>query len=273
VAFGTSLPELIVSINARLHGSTGIAVGNVIGSNIANILLIIGCTAIVSPLAVVSKAVRWDLAMMMAATAALFVLLLTGGIGRVSGTLMIAALVLYTALQYRMALKNMIAGQPVEEPEFKSMQRAIFYVLSGLALIAVGSEFLVRGAVVCATIVGVPEDVIGLSLIALGTSLPELSTCLVAAAKRQTDIVLGNIIGSNVFNILMILGITSLVGPIASSQVAPQLLKVDIWVFLGVSLLFTAALLFFRKVGRWTGFLFAGGYAAYIIAMYAMHIQ
>lgn len=270
VAFGTSLPELLVSVNANMHGSPGIAIGNVLGSNIANILLVIGATAVFCTIKAVPRELLHDLAMMMAATGLLAYLLVSGDISRMAGMAMLIILLSYVFWEYTMASHGKVPVDDVEDPEFKSFAIGIAYLLAGLICIALGAEFLVRGARVSATILGVPEAVIGLSVIALGTSLPELVTCLIAASKKQPDLVLGNILGSNVFNILMILGITTSIKPISVDDIAPQLVSFDIWVVMAVSLVFTLILLFYRKITRSIGFIFLMGYAVYIIAIYAL---
>jgi len=272
VAFGTSLPELIVSLSASFHDLPGIAVGNVIGSNIANILLVIGATAIFATLAVTSVAIKRDLIAMMLATCFLIAVLQFEVIGRVTGLLMLLALAAYAFWQYKMAAKGEIEVEDIEEPEYKSLKQAIIFLIIGLVSISIGAEFLVRGAKVSATIMGVPEDVIALSLIALGTSLPELTTCVIAGMRKQTDIVLGNIIGSNVFNIMMIIGATAAVKPIVIDQVAPQLVSFDVWVTLAVSALFTSALLFYGKINKQIGILFVTGYVGYISALYFLYM-
>lgn len=273
VAFGTSLPELLVSVNANLAGSPGIAVGNVLGSNIANVLLVIGATAVFATIHAVPRALASDLIMMILATVGFAVLLLSGQISWLAGIGMIAALVLYSSWQYVMALRGEIPIDEVEDPEFSSLRNSLFFLITGLACIALGAEFLVRGARVSALVIGVPEAVIGLSVIALGTSLPELSTCLIAAARKQADIILGNIIGSNVFNILLIIGVTTLVKPLDIAAMAPQLVSFDIWVTLGVSVLFTLILVSYRKINRFIGVSFLTLYAAYIVYIYANYLK
>ena len=146
-------------------------------------------------------------------------------------------------------------------------------MILGMLAIAGGAEFLVRGAKVSATIIGVPEDVIGLSVIAIGTSLPELSTCIIAAAKKQSDIVIGNILGSNVFNILMILGVTASIKAIPSEAIAPQVITLDVWVMLGVAVIFSALLLFVKRIGKVTGGIFVAGYIFYIGLIYALYLK
>jgi len=272
VAFGTSLPELLVSINANMHDSPGIAIGNVLGSNIANILLVIGATAVFCTIKAVPRELIHDIAIMLLATIALLLLLLHGEINQIAGIVMIVILVFYVLWEY-LAAKNSHSkkdGDDSEEPLFKHFWAGIAYLLIGMACIALGAEFLVRGAKVSATIIGVPEAVIGLSIIAIGTSLPELTTCIIAAKRKQPDLILGNILGSNVFNILMILGITTLIKPIHISDIAPQLVNTDIWVVLAVSIIFSLLLLFYRKITRPIGFVFLTAYLAYMISIFTL---
>lgn len=273
VAFGTSLPELLVSVNANLAGSPGIAIGNVIGSNIANILFVIGATASVATLVAARKAILRDVVMMMMATVLMMYFMMSGAITQGAGMLMIAVLAFYVIWQYWAASKGKIEIEAPDAPEFKNMFMAALFLALGLASIALGAEFLVRGAKTAASIIGVPEDVIGLSVIAIGTSLPELSTCLIAAMKKQTDIIVGNILGSNVFNILMIMGVTSIVKPIDNSAIAEQVVKLDIWVMFGVSALFSTLLLIFGKINRPMGILFLIGYVFYIGLIYALYLS
>jgi len=273
IAFGTSLPELLISVFANLRGSGGIALGNVLGSNIANILLVIGVSAILVPLLSKSQAVMRDLFMMILVTALLAFLMQYGQIDRWAGIAMILLLFGYVFLQYRMAKSGKDAGMGEEEaPEYSKPIYAYAYLLAGLIGIAIGAEFLVRGASASATIIGVPEAVIALSIIALGTSLPELSTCIIAVRKGHSDIVLGNIIGSNVFNILMILGITALVKPIAAGSFAPQLVNFDIWIMALVSAVFALMLVFFGKIGRGAGYVFCAAYIAYNVYIFAIYL-
>lgn len=271
VAFGTSLPELIVSINANLTGSPGIAIGNVIGSNIANILFVLGMTAVFSVLVVKPREILRDSAVMLLATALMIGLFLTGGVSQIAGIAMIVLLVGYVIWQYWLAKTGHIPVE-VEDAEFPHLYAALAFLLLGLIFIAVGAEFLVRGAKVSASIIGVPDAVIGLTVIAIGTSLPELSTCIAAALKKHTDLVIGNILGSNVFNILMILGATALVKPISEDGIAQQVINFDIWVVLGVSVLLTAIMLIFKTINRPIGIGFLAAYVLYIGGLYAIYL-
>ncbi len=273
VAFGTSLPELLVSINANMTGSPGIAIGNVIGSNIANILFVIGITAIYSTLVAKPKELLRDIIMLLITSMVMVFLMLQGTISQFAGFAMIIFLLGYVAWQYIMASKGKIEVEKIESAHYKNFFHGLIFLILGLVAIAAGAEFLVRGAKVSATIIGVPEDVIGLSVIALGTSLPELSTCLIAAAKKQSDIIIGNILGSNVFNILMIMGITAGIKAIPSGTIAPQVITLDVWVMLGVAVLFSFLLLVVKKIGKATGIIFVLGYIFYIGLIYALYLK
>jgi len=273
IAFGTSLPELLISVFANLQGSGGIAIGNVLGSNIANILLVIGVSAVMAPLLAKSQAIMRDLLMMILVTGLLAFLMQYGEIGRLAGFGMIAILAAYVFFQYKMAENG--EEEHLSEDDENAFAKPIYaygFLLLGLVAIAGGAEFLVRGAKESAGIIGVPEAVIALRIIALGTSLPELSTCVSAVRKGHSDIVLGNIIGSNVFNILMILGVTAAVKPIAEGSFAPQLVSLDIWVTVLVSVIFALLVVLFKKIGRVVGFVFCGAYIVYNIYIYAIYI-
>ncbi len=273
IAFGTSLPELLISVFANLQGSGGIAIGNVLGSNIANILLVIGVSAFMVPLLATSQALIRDLLMMILVTGLLAFLMQYGEIGHLAGFGMIAILAAYVFFQYKMAESG--EHESLSEEDEKAFAKPIYaygFLLLGLVAIASGAEFLVRGAKESASIIGVPEAVIALSIIALGTSLPELSTCVSAVRKGHSDIVLGNIIGSNVFNILMILGVTAAVKPIAEGSFAPQLVNFDIWITVLVSVIFALLIVLFKRIGRVAGFVFCAAYIVYNIYIYAIYI-
>lgn len=272
VAFGTSLPELLVSVFANLEGSAGIALGNVLGSNIANILFVIAASALITTLHVVNRTVYRDLVIMLFSTALLAALLLYGEIGRSAGLTMVALLIAYVFYSYMKAQKDKSLFEEPEKPEFKNILTACGVLILGLIAIALGAEFLVSGAKTAARIIGVPEAVIGLSIIALGTSLPELSTCLSAAKKGHGDLLLGNIIGSNVFNILMIIGITAIIKPIAAGSFEDQLVNFDIWITAGVSLLFAALLITVKKITKPVGIVFLTAYIMYNTYIYAIYV-
>lgn len=289
LAFGTSLPELLVSVLANMRDAPGIAIGNVLGSNIANIALVLSVGAIMAPLVVKSRAVFRDLLFMLGATALFTVLMLNGWLGRLPGLLMIVALAGYVLLQYFEAKQNsagdlpqnaanendqaaMASDSDEEGPNFKNTWWALLFLGLGMVAIAIGAEFLVRGARIGAFAIGVPESVIALSLIAFGTSLPELSTSIIAARRGYSDMMLGNIVGSNVFNILMIMGLSALIKPINMDLVAPQLGQFDIWVTVAVSVIFAGLIFFTKKFGRAIGIAFLLTYILYNITIYAIYV-
>lgn len=273
VALGTSLPELVVSILANLQGSPGIAIGNVLGSNIANILMVLGCSALFMPLvARRSNALIRDMGFMIIVTALVSFLLFYGGITRVVGIAMFLGLVAYVFVQYKMGDES-FEEVDASELTFKNSVSALGTLFVGLISIAVGAEFLVNGAKVSAHLVGVPESIIALSIIAFGTSLPELSTSIIAAKRGETGIVIGNIIGSNVFNILMILGLSAAVKPIIEGSYTPQLASFDSIVTLVVAIVFAMILLIREKISRFIGILFIAAYLGYNAYIYMVNIS
>lgn len=246
--------------------------GNVIGSNIANILLVIGASVLITTMYVkITKGLIKDLVMMLLSSFLLLGLMFHGEISRVAGMAMVALLLMYVFLQYRMAMKGELEVEEEELQDFKHPAQPYMFLLIGLIGVAAGAEFLVRGASQSATIIGIPEDVIALSIIAFGTSLPELSTSIIGARKGHSDMALGNIVGSNVFNVLMIIGVTALVKPIVESSYAPQLLEFDIWFMLAVSLIFAALLVFYRKITKPIGIVFVSAYILYNIYIFAIY--
>ncbi|MFD0860034.1 calcium/sodium antiporter [Roseovarius aquimarinus] len=261
VGFGTSTPELLVSVDAALRGVPDVALGNVVGSNIANVLLIVGATALIWPIAVAGATLRRDTAVMVAAALALVPIFALGEVGRLAGACLFAALVGYLVWAYLQpgdaAPDEADLAPPMAAP------RALLWLGGGLAVLMLGARFLVTGAVAIAEDFGLSEAFIGLTIVAVGTSLPELATSVVAAVRRQSAIAIGNVIGSNIFNVLGILGVTAVIAPI---PVAPRFLGFDLPVMIGVSLLLTALLLLRASVGRIMGAAMLGGYAAYIIA-------
>ena len=272
VGFGTSLPELIVAINANLKGAGGIALGNVLGSNIANILLVIGAAACVTPLIACPRALWRDILMMLISTGILAALLIHGSISALAGGMMLSLLIIYVIWQaISFKGKDAKIETPTEDTSYKNMWLAVSFLILGLALISLGAEFLVRGAQVSAAIIGIPDAVIGLTVIAIGTSLPELATGIAAARRRHTELLLGNIIGSNVFNILSILGIASLVQPFTQESISPQMVQFDIWAVVGVALFFSLLVFVFKKINRTAGILMVAVYCAYIFGLFALY--
>ena len=258
IAFGTSVPELFTSVNANLTGFPGISLGNIVGSNIANVLLVIGAAALVTTLAVTPSKVFKDIGIMLLATVIFVAGMLTGVFERWMGLLMFALLVGFVVWQY---LNNEIDASEVEEVEM-SVGRAAALLVGGIAGLAVGSELLVRGAVVAGQVIGVPEAVIGMTAVAIGTSLPELTASIAAAAKRETDLMFGNILGSNTFNILSIVALTAIIKPL---EVEPVLLGFDLWFMVAVTVGFAAMLALGIKVSRTVGIAFLATYVAFTL--------
>lgn len=265
IGFGTSLPELLVSLRAAFAASPGLVLGNVVGSNIANTLLIIGVGSVIFPVREWDGAVRRDALVMLAATMLMLLLVQFTEVGRFAGLVMVTLLALYLHQGYRKARRDPSTRivETIEGEELPWSRIAILIAASLLALFA-GAELLVRGATKLATDFGVSEAVIGLTVVAVGTSLPELATAVVAASRRQSDVTVGNVVGSNIFNILFILGVTALVLPV---PVAPRFPRFDVPVMLAAAVLFTAAILLDRPVGRLFGVLLLalyGGYLAFV---------
>ena len=275
VAFGTSAPELAASLTAALRGSADIALGNVIGSNTANLGLILGLSALVTPLATRAPFLRRELPFMLLTGAALLPLLADGRLGRVEGLGLVTVLLIYLAVLLRGARRNAPSGEGSsdagttgeatekatggETGDPSPLLLSLLGIAGGLVLLVGGAQALVSGAITVATALGVPETVIGLTLVAVGTSLPELASSLAAAFKREPDIVLGNIVGSNIFNVLAILGISGSVAPLTATAA----FGLDLWIMLGFSLLVAPFLVTRLTLSRWEGGLLVGLYAAY----------
>ena len=259
VGFGTSTPELLVSVDAAWRGVPDIALGNVVGSNIANILLIIGLSALVWPIRVMGATLRRDTAVMMAAALVLVPVFAMGQLGGFAGLILVAGLVAYLVWAYRQP--GEVVADEVGAPAPASTLVSTLWVIGGLVALMVGARFLVDGAVNIARGYGISEAFIGLTIVAVGTSLPELATSLIAAFRRQSEIAIGNIVGSNIFNVLGILGVTALIAPI---PVASRFLTFDLPVMIAVSLVLTGLLLTRPVIGRGVGVVMLAGYVAYI---------
>lgn len=213
VGFGTSMPELLVSVQAALGGTPAIAMGNVVGSNIANILLILGVSAVIAPVGIAFGALRRDLAVMLAATVALWGMILGGYLGRIEGLILCAGLLTFLWAALRSGNPEEVNPKLVTE-EPPPLWRSALIAVAGLAVLMISARLLISSATEIALAFGVSEAVIGLTIVAIGTSLPELATSVVAAIRKQADIAVGNVVGSNIFNILGILGITAAIAPI-----------------------------------------------------------
>ena len=261
VGFGTSTPELLVSVQAALRGVPDIAVGNIVGSNIANILLIVGVTALVWPITVTGATLRRDTLVMVGAGLALVPIFALGIIGRLPGLVLVAGLAGYLIWAYR--TPGASEPEDADLPAPSSTWVSLLWVVGGLAVLMLGARFLVDGSVNIARGFGISEAFIGLTIVAVGTSLPELATSLIAAFRRQSEIAIGNIVGSNIFNVLGILGLTALITPV---PVAGRFLTFDLPVMIAASLALTALLLTRPQIGQVVGVALLLAYVGYIWA-------
>lgn len=267
VSFGTSAPELIVSIKAALGGNPEIALGNVIGSNIANIALVLGITVLIFPLPVDrnSKIIDWP--MMFIASILFYVFALNGNLSRAEGIILFSILVAFIVFliwNSRRKSNKLLEEEQLVIPTTMQFYRSLFFLTVGLVGLYFGAEWLLSGAVDIARELGMEERVIGITIIAFGTSVPELVTSGVAAYRKETDISIGNLIGSNIFNIMAVIGITAIVKPI---EVGPNTLNIDMIWMLAIALALLPMLLFGRKINRFKGFLLLGTYVAYIVIL------
>ena len=257
VAFGTSAPELLISIKAALAGSPDMTMGNVVGSNICNLALVLGVTAIIGDIKVQEDSIKIDWPVTMGSSLLLFFLVREENaiVSRYEGIAFIALLIIYTVFIIRKSRKETKAIRAMEEdlavPEgTNSFWREVIFIILGCAGLYYGSEWFVGGAKELAVMLGVSERVIGITVLALGTSLPELVTAIVASIKKETDLALGNLMGSNIFNVLSILGITSIITEI---RVSEEIVKNDMIPMLWITLLILPMMLIRRKVGRISG--------------------
>lgn len=274
VAFGTSSPEIAVSVGAALEGSADVAVGNVVGSNILNVLVILGLSALITPLAVHAQLIRQEVPIMIGTTLLAIVLMLDRTIGRLEGALLCALLLAYCTflvVQSRRAAQATAAEYAVEVDRRSHRSASwdghwavqIALVTVGLALLGVGARWLVGAAVAVAQALGVSELIIGLTIVALGTSLPEIAASVAAALKGERDIAVGNVVGSNTFNLLGVIGVSALVAP-GGLPVSNAVLAFDAWVMLAVAVACLPIFLTGREIARWEGAVFVGYYAAYV---------
>lgn len=273
VAFGTSSPELAVSVQSNLRGASDVALGNVVGSNIVNVLFILGVSAVIAPLVVAQQLIRLDVPLMIGLSVLVLLLGFDGTIGRLDGALLFGGVVAYTVFAIRQSRKETQAVRAVYEQQFASgpnrlnmKQTALQVVLIvvGLALLVQGANWLVNGAVTLARLFRVSELVIGLTIVAVGTSLPEIATSILATIRGERDIAVGNVVGSNIFNILAVLGISALVAP-AGLAVSPAALRFDIPVMIAVAVVCLPIFFTGGLIARWEGLLFVGYYAAYTL--------
>ncbi|MBL6940630.1 MAG: calcium/sodium antiporter [Rhodospirillales bacterium] len=269
IAFGTSAPELLVSMDAALAGSSAMALGNVIGSNMANMLLILGAAALFMPISIQPYALKNDAMMLLAASALFGWFCWSGPIGSWQGAVLIVLLVGFLIRAYLRESRNGGVSAEIYVEEVKdfegltSLKIIWMAILAGLAGVIIGADLLVDGGVELARALGVAEEVIGLTVLAFGTSLPELAASVVAAMRGHTEVALGNVVGSNLFNVLAVIGTVALVTPL---HVPAQVLDFDLWLMLGVTVALMPYLMGAWRIGRATAIVFLSAYGAYIFA-------
>jgi cation:H+ antiporter len=273
VAFGTSAPEVAVSVGAVLDGKTDIAVGNVVGSNIFNVLFILGLAALITPLVVNVQLIRQEVPIMIGASVLLLVLALDGRVGMAEGAFLLALLLAYTVFLVRQSRAETQAARDGYADEFKPaapggwdsrLPVQLLLIAIGLGLLVLGSEWLVTAAAAFAKTLGVSDLIIGLTIVAAGTSMPEVATSVTAAFKGERDIAVGNVVGSSTFNILGCVGLSALVSGNAGLAIPPSVLNFDIWVMLATALACLPVFLTGREIARWEGAVFLVYYAAYV---------
>jgi cation:H+ antiporter len=281
VAFGTSAPELAVSVQSAWAGQVDIAIGNVVGSNIFNVLLILGVSALITPLLVSQQVIRQEVPVMIAVSLLLWALAADGGIGRWDGVLLFALIVAYTVLVIRQSRRETKAIREEYDEAF-AIERGgwdahwgiqVLLILGGLALLVQGSRWLVEAAIDFARFLGVSELVIGLTIVAAGTSLPEVATSILAAIRGERDIAVGNVVGSNIFNVLSVLGASAVVAP-TTLAVSPSVLAFDIPVMVAVAVACLPVFFTGSLIARWEGLLFLAyyvAYTAYVILLATRH--
>ena len=269
VAFGTSTPELIVSLKAAMIGQSDIAIGNVVGSNIFNIGIILGLAAVVYPVTTHLQVLRWDAPLLAAVTLLVPLTFLDGSVSRVEGIVLMLATVAYTWWAVRMAKKDEKLGHEahIDVPEIKergNVATDMVKIVAGLVVLVLGSRLLVDNAVVIAKSLGVSEAIIGLTVIAAGTSMPELATSVVAAFRKQSDIALGNVLGSNLFNIMFVLGGSAAIHPVGTTGLKP----VDLWMMVGITVVLLPMLFTGKRLNRSEGLVLVACYAGYLAYMW-----
>ena len=274
VSFGTSAPELAVSVASSLRGDPDIALGNVVGSNIFNVLVILGISALIVPLAVAHQLVRLDVPLMLLVSVLAAAMAADGRVSRAEGALLFAGVIAYSLLAMRLGRRE----SAVVQAEYRELEAALvgepargwralvldgLMIVAGLALLVLGARWLVESAVAVARALAVSELVIGLTIVAAGTSLPEVATSVVAAVRGERDIAVGNVVGSNIFNLLAVLGLAALVSP-AGMAVAPQALRVDLPVMIVATVACLPVVASGRRIDRWEGALLLLGYGLYL---------
>ena len=273
IAFATSMPELMVSLFAAIKGSSAMATGNIIGSNIANVALILGSAALVAPLAIARTTLSREMPMMVFASLATYWLAWDGQLGFFNGLFLFFSLIVFmiyciVTAREPASLRESGRLEEVVEVEVLHRRRNFLLVLLGMVGLGLGAELMVRGAVMIATLLGISEVVIGLTVVALGTSLPELAASMMSASKGEMDLSIGNVIGSNIFNVLFVLGICPMIRPL---QIDPRILRIDFPVmfgFFGLLIFLLCVVRPSRTLGRWRGAILLAGYALFIGSLF-----
>lgn len=271
VAAGTSMPELMVSVKASLSGNPGLAIGNVLGSNLLNIGMVLGITALFRPLRIQGNTIRFEWPVLMLATLQFYLLGRDGVIDRVEGIFLTGVMITFMAYAVWLGRQGIVENQG-EEPATASFGRkgaaAIVFNLTaltiGAVLLALGADILVKGAVGIADGLGISETIIGLTIVAVGTSAPELVTSVVAALRGQGDLAVGNVVGSSIFNLLAILGIAAVFSPL---PVPEEIMARDIWWLIGITALMFPMMLSGKKVSRWEGLILLAAVSAYLVML------
>ncbi len=274
VSFGTSAPELLVSLLALFDGKDGVSIGNILGSNIANIALILGCSSMIRPIEVSGQVLRRDYPIMVLASLLMVVLAYDGSVSRLDGAVMVGGMLTYIAYSIRRGLRSAKEGAEEELPEELEgidpnetpIWKDLLKIVVGIAGLAGGAYFLVESAITIADRLGIPELVIGITVVAVGTSLPELATSLVAAYRGESDISVGNVVGSNIFNILLVLGLVAVIVPVEVGR-SPELL-IDLGVMFGVCVLLWPIMKMGMRIRRVEGVALVIGYVAYTIYLF-----
>lgn len=277
VGYGTSTPELVASLDAAGRGSPGIAVGNVVGSNIVNVLLILGLSALIAPISTTKKAFWRDGAVLLGASFLLFIFVLLGTLSRFVGAAFLVLLVGYTVLTYFTERGDGSASAVMHEDEANMLRSSemplsvgLILAFGGIAAVIFGASILVPAAIKIANTFGLSQTAVGLTLVAVGTSLPEMVVSVVAAIRRRYDVAFGNVVGSNIYNILGVTGLTALVSPM---NVPSQIVRFDIWVMCGTAILLVVFAATGWRITRREGVIFLFAYAAYLTVQLSPRMQ
>lgn len=271
VSLGTSAPELFISLQAALSGSGGLAIGNVIGSNIANVLFVLGVPALIHETNCRTNGLGRNIYVMIGITVVFMAMLAKGSMGFIDGTILLALLVLFLWTQYHHATRPGAGPQPDyhdDVPELPGNPMiSVALLVAGILLLPLGAWLTVDAARAIAASIGVPDEIIGLTIVAVGTSLPELAASLMAVLRGSSNVALGNVIGSNIFNIAAIMGITTVVTPVVVGQ---HLIAIDMWIMLGVSLWLAWLAWHKGRISRRSGVIMSSTYAFYMFAAFAL---